>query len=154
MRINDFAKDIKIIDLIVLWLDEQGFSDNEIATMAGISTQTLHNTKNRLKPFLDSLKAVKGELVEYGNHDINTIINTFSQAFGTTKSTKWDRFAAKRLLAKYPSELLVGAINALAGSQNDKYAPSVRSISQFEEKLPNIARFLNQKSDNGQIINL
>ena len=75
MKLNDLLKDMKLLDIVVLWSDERDYSDSEIATMCDISQQTIHNTKNRLKPFTDALKAVKTTPGEYGNHDINTIIN-------------------------------------------------------------------------------
>lgn len=153
MKYNDLFQQLKLSDLIALWLDEQGFSDSEIAGWTGLTPQTLHNIKNRAKPLTEALKQLEAPPSEYGKPEINKIINAFTKAFGTTKTTKWDRFAANRLDKKYGADEIVGAINALAAAQEDKYAPSVRSVSQFEEKLPNIVSYFKKRS-NDQIINL
>ena len=153
MKIIELAKELKIIDFIVLALDERGYSDSEIATICDITPATLHNTKNKLKPVLEALKMVTSPPTEYGNPDINKIIKAFSEAFGNTKTTKYDRFASKRLKDKYGTEDIIRVINALSASQNDKYAPTVRSVAQFEEKLPQIASYFKKKEPN-QIIEL
>jgi|ERR1035437_8000597 hypothetical protein len=153
MKVLEFSKQLKIIDLIVLFLDEKGYSDAEIATIADISTQTLHATKKRLQPFCEALKLIESPPAEYGNKDINDIVNAFAKVFGNTKTTKYDRFASKRLADKYTSSEIVKVINALSLGANDKYCPVVNSVSQLETKLPNIISYFKKKSSD-QIINL
>lgn len=153
MKFLDFTKQLLILDIMILNLDEKGFSDSDIATILEISKQTIHNCKSRNKILLEALKIVHAEPKEYGDGEVNKVINAFTKAFGTTKSTKYDRFAAKRLSDKYTADEIVRAIDALSQTQSDKYSPSVRSVSQFEEKLPNIIRYLQNKS-NDKVINL
>lgn len=149
MQVIELAKSLNVIDLLLLILDEKGFSDAEIASIMEVSKQTIHNSKKRNMELLEALKMVKSPPKEYGNKDINAVIKAFTDSFGTTKTTKYDRFAAKRLSDKYEPKIIVGAIRALSASQSDKYCPSVRSVTQFEEKLPNIIRYLKNKSTDG-----
>lgn len=151
MKFIELAKQLSILDVMILNLDEKGFSDAEIASVLEITKPTIHNAKARNKTLIEALKMVESPPAEYGNHDVNTIINTFTKAFGTTKSTKWDRFAASRMAKKHGAELISGAMQALAQHSSDKFCPSVNNVSQFEEKLPSIAKFLNNKSADKEI---
>lgn len=153
MNFTDFAKQFTLQDIMILNLDELNFTDTQIATMLSISKPTIHNTKKRCKPFLEALKQLDSPPTEYGNKDINKIVNAFAMYFGSTKTTQYDRWAAKRLADKYTSEKMVGAIQALSAVQTDKYAPTVRSVSQFEDKLPQIISYFKKKS-NDQVIEL
>lgn len=85
----------------------------------------------------------------YGNQDVNAIIKTFAELFGSTKTTKYDRFAASRM-AKSPhyggSAGVVGMLRLYHSLSGDKYAPSVSSVAQLEEKLPAIVAFLRKKN--------
>jgi hypothetical protein len=82
------------------------------------------------------------EKVEYGDKDINFVVNSFKDTFGTTKTTKYDRFAASRLIKKYDAGPIVSIMSALAKRSEDQFAPVVNSVSQFETKLPSIIKFL------------
>jgi len=79
---------------------------------------------------------------EYGNHDVNSIVTSFKESFGTTKITKYDRWAASRLAKKYGADYVVNIIRALAAKSGERYAPTVNSVSQLEEKLLSVMRFL------------
>ena len=82
-------------------------------------------------------------VVQYGNQEINTVVDAFKRAFGTTKATKYDRYAAKRLINKHGAESVVAAIDILAANQDAKYCPTVRSVAQIEDKWVSIVRFIN-----------
>lgn len=94
---------------------------------------------------------------QYGNQDVNLIIQTFAQLFGSTKTTKYDRFAASRM-AKSPhyggAAGVVGMLKLYHSLSGDKYAPSVSSVAQLEEKLPAIVAFLRKKNQESQVIGL
>lgn len=81
----------------------------------------------------------------YGNADVDRIVDKFKETFGTTKVSKYDRFAAGRLAKKYGSQAIVGIIDLLAGLQTEKYAPVTNSVVQLEEKLPSILNFLRKQ---------
>lgn len=84
----------------------------------------------------------------YGDADIDRVVTTFTETFGTTRVSKYDRFAAQRLVRKYGAQSVVGIISLLAANSTEKYAPVVNSVQQLEEKLPSILNFLrNVKGD-------
>lgn len=80
--------------------------------------------------------------VEFGNEEVTTVIEEFKKWFGTTKATKWDRFAAKRLVNKHGVPAVLRVIEALCSQSGHKYAPTVNSVSQLEEKWPGTIKFL------------
>lgn len=84
----------------------------------------------------------------YGNADVDMVVMKFSDTFGTTKTSKQDRFAAHRLTQKYGSQAVCGIIQLLADNSTLKYAPVVGSITQIEAKWVNVLNFLrNIKTD-------
>lgn len=78
----------------------------------------------------------------YGNADIDMVVQKFTDTFGTTKVSKYDRFAAHRLVNKYGSQAVVGIVQLLADSSTEKYAPVVGSIAQLEDKWVSVMNFL------------
>lgn len=78
----------------------------------------------------------------YGDKDVDQIVVKFSETFGTTKVSKYDRFAADRLAKKYGSQSICGIIQLLAEHSGEKYAPVVGSITQLEEKIVSVIHFL------------
>lgn len=87
----------------------------------------------------------------YGDKDVEAIVQAFGDTFGTTKVSKYDRFAAHRLAEKYSSQAVVGIVKLLAQSGNEKYAPVVNNVTQLEEKMPSILNFL-RKTGGEEII--
>ena len=84
----------------------------------------------------------------YGNSDIDAVVIQFSETFGTTKTSKYDRFAAKRLTEKYGRDSIVGIIQLLGKRKSEKYCPVVGNISQLEEKIVSVMNFLRKGVDN------
>lgn len=81
-------------------------------------------------------------MTEYGDPDVNAIIDTFQEYFGTTKATKYDRFAAKRLAKKHTAKTVCEVIMALSQTTRYKFAPVVNSVSQLENKWVSVIRYL------------
>lgn len=95
--------------------------------------------------------------VIYGDKDVNLIVGSFAELFGTTKTTRWDRFAAKRMARsdRYGNaEGIVALMKLYHSYSNEKYAPTVGSVSQFEEKLPNVVQYLKKRRDQSEEIQL
>jgi hypothetical protein len=90
----------------------------------------------------------------YGNADIDKVVEAFIENFGTTKTSRADRFAANRLVNKYGSQAVVGIIRLLAQKNTERYAPIVGSIAQLEDKWVSVLNFLRNSStnDNEEII--
>lgn len=78
----------------------------------------------------------------YGNADVDAIIDKFTTTFGTTKTSRFDRFAAHRLAERYGAKAVVGIIEILGQNAGQKYAPVVNNISELEHKLPSVLNFV------------
>jgi len=84
----------------------------------------------------------------YGNSEIDNVVQKFTDTFGTTKTSKYDRFAADRLTKKYGSQAICGIIGLMGEHATEKFAPRIGSISQLEEKIVSVMHFLRTlKSD-------
>lgn len=86
----------------------------------------------------------------FGDTDVDRVIETFKKTFGTTKATKYDRFAANRMCSKYGAQSVCGVITLLASSSAERFAPVVGSVSQLEEKWVSVLNFLRQ--DRSEVI--
>lgn len=84
----------------------------------------------------------------YGNSDIDAVVIQFSETFGNTKTSKYDRFAAKRLTEKYGRDSIVGIIQLLGKRKDEKYCPVVGSVSELEQKIVSVMNFLRKGMDN------
>lgn len=100
--------------------------------------------------FSDKAEAIVDALIEegvvnahFGNQEISEVIETFKQKFGTTRTSRYDRFAAKRLVDKHGAETVIQAITALSLLQSRDFAPSANNVVDIERKWPSIVKFLN-----------
>lgn len=84
----------------------------------------------------------------YGNVEVDQIVDKFADTFGTTKTSKYDRYAARRLAQKYGAQAVCGIIQLLGQNANARYAPVVGSISQLEEKWVSVLAFLRKNAEN------
>jgi hypothetical protein len=89
--------------------------------------------------------------IGYGNADIDIVVKKFTDTFGTTKVSKYDRYATGRLVNKYGSQSIVGIIQMLADHSTEKYAPVVGSLRQLEEKIVSVLNFLRSTKDKEDI---
>lgn len=80
--------------------------------------------------------------VGYGDADVDRVVQKFTDTFGTTKVSKYDRYAARRLAQKYGSQAIVGIIQLLGENREEKYAPVIGNIVQLEDKLVSVLNFL------------
>lgn len=76
------------------------------------------------------------------NTDVDRIVTAFKKSYGTTKVSRYDRYAAKRLLERYSVDDVIGIIKITASFQGHKYCPVVGSVVQLEQKWVNIKRFM------------
>jgi hypothetical protein len=90
----------------------------------------------------------------YGDADIDKVVEAFKMTFGTTKVTKYDRFAANRLVKNYGSQSVCGIIGLLAKRSTEAYAPVVGSIAQLETKWVSVLHFLRQAEPDDERIQL
>lgn len=78
----------------------------------------------------------------HGDAEVDAICDAFKAHFHTTKTTKYDRYAARRLANMHGGPAVVTAIQLLAEQADEKYAPVVSNVVQLEVKFPAILRFL------------
>lgn len=152
MKYLDYIKQYTNFDNVLVLFDELGFTDEEIMTKLEVSKQTIYNAQKRQEPLITALAAIpEPKAVQYGNPDINTIVEAFKQSFGTTAASRYDRFAAKRLAEKHGAENIVKVIQVLSQRAGAKFAPSVNSVSELEKKWVSVGKFLNNESNDVMI---
>lgn len=78
----------------------------------------------------------------YGSSEIDNVVQKFVDTLGTTKTTKYDRFAASRLVKKYGEQAICGIIDLYGKSATEKFAPRVNNLTELEAKMPSILLFL------------
>ena len=121
---------------------ELGYPQEEIATKLKISRPSIGAARTRLEPILEALKTIAGEEPkDLRNKDVQAIVEAFSETFGTTAASKYDRFAASRLAKKHGADGIVKVIKLLGQNSGDKYTPVVNNVRQIEEKWPAIGAF-------------
>lgn len=89
-------------------------------------------------------KLVEEDLISlsFGNKEVDEIVTAFKTTFGTTRASKYDRFAAKRLSDKNGVKTVVQMIQILGTRMDLPYAPTIGSVSQLEEKWVSVVKFL------------
>lgn len=124
---------------------------------------------NRLQYITDMITAIVGDKIKaemvmerlrdegllvlgYGNVDIDQVVEKFSSTFGTTRTTKYDRFAAGRLTAKYGAQSVCGIIGLLGVAGDERYKPVVNNITELENKWVSVVAFLRKNNGKDNII--
>lgn len=152
MTLLQYLKQYTNFDAVIVLFDDLGYTDEEITTKLEISKQNIYDARKRLQELLDGLKAIEPKLpVSYGNKDVNAIVEAFKQSFGTTKTTKYDRWAAKRLSDAYGTDNIVKVIQALADISRDKYTPVVNNVAQLEQKWNSVGKAIANQSNNAMV---
>jgi hypothetical protein len=84
-----------------------------------------------------------------GNADVDIIVAAFADTFGTTSTSKNDRFAALRLANKHGVQSVVGVIRLLGHlGQDNQYAPVPNNVYELEKKWVSVLKFIrNQKEE-------
>lgn len=93
-------------------------------------------------------------VIGYGDKDVERVVQKFTDSFGTTKTSRQDRWAAHRLARKYGSQAVCGIIQILAENSTEKYAPVVGSITQLEEKWVSVLRFVRKQTEEDKEVDI
>lgn len=89
----------------------------------------------------------------YGDADVDRVVQKFADTFGTTKTSRSDRFAAHRLVRKYGAQAVCGVVDLLSQNMTERYAPVVGSITQLEAKWISVMNFLRKLgTDSSEVI--
>lgn len=153
MTFLEYTKQFANLDLFIVLMDELDYPDEEIISKLSISKQTIYNVRRRYEPLMEALKSMN-QPAEYGNPDVNNVINTFKEAFGTTSSNQYDRYAANRLVTKHGVQTIATVIKALASYGDDKYCPRTNSVRDLEQKWVQVISFLRSKSNSSVMVEL
>lgn len=89
----------------------------------------------------------------YGDKDIDKVVEQFKTTFGTTSISKYDRFAANRIVKKYSAQAACGIIQLLGERSQEKYCPVVNNVAELEKKWVSVMSFLRNQNDN-EVINV
>ena len=91
------------------------------------------------------------EKSEYGNSEINSFIKSFEETLGLPIATKQklNRYAAKRLLARYKPEGCAKLITLASMANTTPYAPRIANVMDLEQKLPNLFVWYRQNANKG-----
>ena len=120
--------------------------------------EVIAKTANVSKPIAESvLERLNDEGVlhlGYGNAEIDQVVEKFADTFGTTKTSKYDRFATARLVKKYGAQAVIGVIGLLGQLSDQPYAPVAGNIVQLEEKWVSILSFLRKQGEKGETIDV
>lgn len=109
-----------------------------IAGVAGIDRPTADAVVERLMD--------EGLLhLGYGDADVDKIVETFISTYGTTKTSRQDRWAANRLSQKYGSQAVCGIIQLLGKRSTERYAPLPRNVADLEDKWVSVLNFVRQQ---------
>lgn len=88
----------------------------------------------------------------YGNVAVDQIVAAFKETFGNTKTSKHDRMSAHRLANAHTTQAVVGVIQLLAQLQDHRYAPTVGSVAQLEDKWVNVVAFIRKQQQGTEVI--
>lgn len=153
---------------MILVLDEAGLTDAQIMSALEITKQTIYNTKKVYAPLTEAIKhidvsnlpvsrsntslAVQDKaLVDKRNPDVQIIVDTFKESFGTTSVSKYDRFAASRLAKKYGSDAICKIIIVMAQHQGEPYTPLIGSVADLDKKLVSVQAWFKRQREQGTI---
>lgn len=151
MTFLEYAKEYHNFDVFLVLVDNAGYTNEEIMEKFDVSKTRIYNAKTRLAPILKMLETAEPPRKDMRNKDVQTIIEAFTKAFGTTKVSAPDRWAAKRLHVKYGADEVAKVIQALASRGGDQFAPVVNSVSELENKWVSVGKFLSNQTTRGMI---
>lgn len=154
MKFLDYAKQYHNFDVFLVLMDDAGYTDDEIMEKYEVSKQRIYDARKRLEPVFKALEGVDPYKRDGRDKNIQSIVDAFSEAFGTTATSQYDRFAAKRLHVKHGAEGIIKVINALAANAGQQYCPSVNSVSEIEKKWVTILQFLKKQTTSNMVVNL
>lgn len=82
----------------------------------------------------------------FGDKTVNLIITTFKDAFGTTKTTRYDRYSASRLASRHTADVVCQVIVLMAGSASEPYAPVINNVSELETKWISVVSHIKKQN--------
>jgi predicted transcriptional regulator len=130
----ELAKKFGLTDFLICLFKELGMENQEITTKLNIAEQTIYNAQKRFEPVSEALKTISDNVKDNRNQDVQTVVDAFQRTYNPVSVSKYDRFAASRLVKKYKAQELATLIEILGKLRDDKYAPKINNIVQLEQK--------------------
>lgn len=90
----------------------------------------------------------------YGKAEVDQVVGQFKELFGNTKTTAADRAAANRLATAHTAQAVMGVMKILAGLQHDRFAPTVGSVKQLEDKWVNVLSFIRKQQQVNEVVDV
>lgn len=107
---------------------------------------TLVGDKLTAEMVIERLQELGYMQLGYGNGDVDSVVSTFQETLGTTKTSRADRFAANRLAKRYGAQSVNGIIKLYANLRDDEYAPVIGSVTQLEDKWVAVMSFIRKRA--------
>lgn len=125
-------------------------SNNEVTTDEQRSNSLNKTIDNRLK----NITNVMVEQPQYGNSDVNTVIEKFESTYKLKlNKTKQNRIAATNLIKRYGLEQTLRAIEAASMCLQDQYAPSIVNLMDLHEKYDKLRVYYARQTKPMEMIN-
>ena len=159
-----------VVNEMILVLDEKGYTDRQIMDTLEITKQTIYNTKKIYAPLTEAIRHIdasnlpvsrsSSDLAVHDNAlvtndkrdpDVQVIVDTFKESFGTTSVSKYDRFAANRLAKKYGSDAICKVIIFISQHQGEPYTPVIGSVAELDKKLVSVQAWFKRQREEGAI---
>lgn len=153
MTLLEYAKQFHNFDIFLTLVDDAGLTDQEIMDKFEVSKQRIYNARKQTDILMAALENIIPKR-DNRDPDVQLIVDTFMECFGTTRVSPYDRYAAKRLHIRHQARVVSDIIKALAHHAGEQYCPTVNSVSDLEKKLPSIMSFLKKQQTNTLVIDL
>lgn len=111
--------------------------NNNVTTIEQQSNNNITLIKNKEERIKNSITNVIEPKAQYGNVEVNKVMDCFEQSFGMKPNRlKENRKAAQRLINKLKdTDKVCRTIQYAASIQGDQYSPSVGNLLDIEDKL-------------------
>lgn len=126
--------------------------DDNSMTIKRQSNDTINN--NKIIKEEKNITKVMGVTPQYGNADVNTVIEKFETTYKLKLSkVKQNRNAASNLIRKHGLDQTLKAIEAASMCLQDQYAPSIVNLMDLQEKYDKLRVYYARQTKQMEMIN-
>lgn len=120
-------------------------SDQKVESITETTTET--TTTSNTNVLLERSALLKPlPKQEFGNKDVNEVLNRFEQRVGLVLTRKaMNRNAAQRLIKVIGLDGVLKAIDIYSAVAADQFAPQISSIEELEEKWTKLGNYIKKK---------
>lgn len=88
----------------------------------------------------------------HGKAEVDQIVGTFKELFGSTRTSQMDRAAANRLATAHTTQAVIGVMKLMKQAQHQQYAPTIGSVKQLEDKWVNVISFIRRQQMQNEVV--